>query len=103
MCRPAARSARPKPTVSWSSRRPSISGPQGACTTAGSTGSGIVPVRLLSAAGGDLGQHPPGLLAPELADVLLVLEHDPEGLVDDLGRQLAGTQTEQRRRPVERL
>ena len=64
---------------------------------------GIVRHGMPSAAGGDLGEHPLGLLAAELADVLLVLEDDAEGLVDELGRQLAGTEREQGGRPVERL
>ncbi len=52
---------------------------------------------------GGLGQVAPRPLAADLADVLLVLEDDAEGLVDELRRELAGTERQERRGPVERL
>ena len=56
------------------------------------------------AARGDLGQHPRGLLAADLADVLLVLEDDAERLVDELRASSSrGAERQQRGRPVERL
>src|SRR3954464_6947973 len=101
---PAARSARPKPTDSASSRRPSTSGPHGARTIAGSFGSrGNVMAVLRRGPGPRLGQIGPGGLAPDPADVLLVLEDDAEGLVDDLAGQLPRAEAEERGRPIERL
>ena len=41
--------------------------------------------------------------APDLPDVLLVLEDDAERLVDHVRRQLRGAEAEQRGCPVERL
>ena len=45
----------------------------------------------------------PRAVAADPADVLLVLEDDAERLVDELGRQLAGAERQERGRPVERL
>src|SRR5437773_5852215 len=101
--RRTARRDRPKPTASPSSRRPSISGPNGARMIAGSFASCIGTAPLPSAAGGGLGQDPPSPLAADLADVLLVLEDDAEGFVDELRTQFASAQREKRARPVERL
>ena len=56
-----------------------------------------------SAAGRGLGQVATGPVAADLADVLLVLEDDAERLVDELRRQLARPERQERRRPVERL
>src|SRR6476659_357883 len=98
MGRPAARSARPKPTDSRRRRRPSTVGPHGAWTIAGS---GVASIDL--AARGDLAEHPGSLLAADVADVLLVLEDDAQCLVDELGLELGGTEREQRRGPIQRL
>ena len=51
----------------------------------------------------DLLQVGRGRGAADAPDVLLVLEDDAEGLVDDGRRELAGAEGEQRGRPVERL
>src|SRR5687768_3194474 len=42
-----------------------------------------------SAPRGYLGQHPGRLFAPDVADVLLVLEDDPERLIDEVRLELA--------------
>ena len=98
--RPAARSARPNPTAS--EQAPAVDlGAVGARAMAG-VGHGVLPRRSAAARAG-LAQVAAGAVAADLADVLLVLEDDAERLVDELGRQLAGTQRQQRRRPVERL
>src|SRR3954469_24894919 len=85
---PAERSARPNPTDSARRRRPSTSGPHGARTTAGSIGArGVVLVpRFGRCSGGcaGLGQVAPGGVAADAPDVLLVLQDDPQRLVDDL-------------------
>ena len=95
----AARSARPNPTASSSRRRPSTSGPNGRLDDGG-VGHRSRP---LSRRRRPRTRYAPGVVAADLADVLLVLEDDAERLVDELGRQLARAERQQRRRPVERL
>src|SRR6476661_3869336 len=85
----AARSDRPNPTASLSRRRPSTSGPYGARTMAGSVTTWVLG---RSAGRAGLREIPPCAVAADLADVLLVLEDDPERLVDEVGCELAGTQ-----------
>src|SRR6185503_18306321 len=80
---PALRSARPNPTARPSSSCPStcraISGP--------AAPSRDLPAQLPRCR---LGQQLLDALAAHVADVLLVLEDDPEGLVDDLRAELRG-------------
>src|SRR6187200_2011072 len=100
MWSPAARSARPNPTASASSSRPSTaSPPNGERTTAGSVG------WVIETSGGraGLGQVTARRLATDPADVLLVLEDDAERLVDELRGQLARAERQQGRGPIERL
>src|SRR5690349_18402736 len=85
--RPARRSARPNPTA-----RPSRSCP--------STWRGISPFAL---ARGRLGQELLHALAAHVADVLLVLEDDAQGLVDDLRIELGRAERQERSGPIERL
>src|SRR5688500_7198205 len=60
-------------------------------------------IGLPSAASRDLGQHPRRLFAADLADVLLVLEDDTEGLVDQGRRQLLRAERQEGGGPIERL
>ena len=55
------------------------------------------------AAGAGLGEVLAGRGAPDLADVLLVLEDDAQRLVDHVRLELGGAQRQERRRPVQRL
>ena len=80
----AARNARPKPDRLAQQPAPVDLGAERLADDGG-----IGHRSLRSAAGGGLGQHASGLVAPDLADVLLVLEDDAERLVDQLRCQLA--------------
>src|SRR3954470_13338543 len=81
---PAARSARPNPTDSARSRRPSTSGPHGARTIAGSFASRGVVIVVASGRSARLREIRACGFAANPTDVLFVLEDDAECLVDDL-------------------
>src|SRR4051812_23467806 len=103
VARPAARSARPKPTDSARRRRPSTSGPHGARTIAGSGASRGVVIVVVSGGCARLLEVGSSGRTSNATDVLLVLEDDTERLVDDFAGQLPRPEGQKGGRPVERL
>ena len=102
--RPAARSAREPTELPTNRRRRRQARPAaGHRRTRITGGSGPRSRRPGSAAGDDLVEDAAAGLTADMADILLVLEDDAEGLVHELGLSSRGPEREQRGCPVERL
>src|SRR5215212_4327283 len=92
ICIPALRSARPNATDCLSRRRPSTA-----------VGGASMLAALGPGAGGRLGEVGLCRRPADVPDVLLVLQYDAKGLVEELRRELRGTEGHERGGPVERL
>src|SRR3954452_13395526 len=103
VARPAARSARPNPTLSARRRRPSTSGPHGARTIAGSSASRGVVMVVVSGGCARLLEVGSSGRASDATDVLFVLEDDTERFVHDFAGELPRPEGQEGGRPVERL